>query len=236
MRYDCHVHASDPHQWRPAHAARQRIATADELRANLGARGVQRAVLVQPRSCSRAQASFLEALRGMGEQARGVALASPYLPTEELDQWTHCGVRGVWLEAQPDGWDTLDEVTALDAQLPRDWSIELAGDPATLARCATLLARSSRLFVCIVPPNAPKWDKEVQRRLLWWGEMGNLYFKLVTPAASATASGALVFPMADRLLWGSGSPLSEGHAATCWAPLVETFERNACSLYGFDPV
>jgi 2-pyrone-4,6-dicarboxylate lactonase len=99
---DCHVHVFDPVRF-PYLAARQYTppaATIDDLVAFHAALGCSRVVLVQPSVYGANNACLLDALRRLGNAARGIAVISRTTSAAELDTLCEAGIRGVRLNLQ----------------------------------------------------------------------------------------------------------------------------------------
>jgi 2-pyrone-4,6-dicarboxylate lactonase len=105
---DCHMHVfGDPVQY-PYAADRRNLPPADTLPKFLDAyrrlaqrHGIERMVLVQPSTYGRDNACMLDAMRILGDRARGIVDVDEQVPETELARLHRAGVRGVRINAGP---------------------------------------------------------------------------------------------------------------------------------------
>lgn len=249
MRSDCHVEVMDP--------APHGVAA---LQRSMALRDVSHVVLVQPGTYACAHARLLDALQQLGARACGVAMVSQYTGAQDLARLDACGVRASRValratrptQALAPAHQLALQLEPLHQLLPRHWHVELSASAGCLAALAPMLAHWDRVFVAVPAGPCPgPTDGRVADSLRWWLGMGNLYFKLVcaTPIALPTHESAPVaMPWLDfvldcaldRVLWGSGWPVTAPVAANCRydrrgdaVPLVRILDSNAADLYGF---
>jgi D-galactarolactone isomerase len=140
---DCHIHVYE--DGFPLAAS----ATFTPPRAPLSAyREVQRAlgfsrtIVVQPTGYGFDNRCTLEAIRQLGEGARGIAVVAPDVTDDELERLHDAGIRGVRFMMLPGGvlpWDALETMSARIA--PLGWNINLQLDGHTLPQHEAMLAR-----------------------------------------------------------------------------------------------
>jgi len=222
---DCHVHVFDPgrYPWAPDRAYTPGAARLGELRRFHAALGVGRAVLVQPSPYGSDNRCLLDALRELGDRARGVAVLGGHETAAELAHWHRLGVRGVRVNLVSGG-GARDVAAARRAVTrtaeriaPLDWHLQLfAGLPVVSALAADLAV----LPVPVVVDHyglADGPDRPGFRDLLGLLADERAYVKLSAPyripAGSAAASAAeFVAANPHRVVWGSDWPHTGGRA------------------------
>ena len=247
MRNDCHVEVSDP--------APHGVAA---LQRSMALRDVSHVVLVQPGTYACAHARLLDALQQLGGRACGVAMVSQYTGARDIAQLDACGVRASRValraarptQAMAPAQQLALQLEPLHQLLPRHWHVELSASAGCLAALAPLLAHWDRVFVAVPAGPCPALaDGKTADSLRWWLGMGNLYFKLVCASPTPTLESApVVVPWLDfvldcaldRVLWGSGWPVTAPAAPTGRhdrhgdaVPLARILDSNAMDLYGF---
>lgn len=260
---DCHMHVYEDRfplvpqaLFKPPHAP-----LSDYLLVQR-ALGLTRAVVVQPNGYGFDNRCTLEAIQGLGENARGVATIPPDVAGGELERLTRAGVRGARFHLLPGGmlgWGALAPMAARIA--PFGWHIQLQLDGRELPRYEAALAR---LPVPLVIDHNGKFlepvaiDHPAFRALLKLLAGGNLWVKLSAPYETSKAgppsyadvgalAKALVRENPERCVWASNwphpgrEPRPDSAALldllSEWAPEERTRERilvdNPASLYGF---
>jgi predicted TIM-barrel fold metal-dependent hydrolase len=186
--------------------------------------GTARAVVVTPSTYGTDNACTLDALRRLGDGARGVAVVDAGVPAAELDRLAAHGVRGLRVNfVTPQSWGTTtpEMLTALAAKAARlGWHIQVFMHPEQIAALEPVLARLPVPLVIdhlgrIDPARGADADAfGAVRRLL---DGGNAWVKLSGAYMRSAAGGpgyadtvplgrALVRAAPERLVWGSDWP------------------------------
>jgi predicted TIM-barrel fold metal-dependent hydrolase len=237
--WDCHVHVFDaaaptlPGHYRPA------TRTLAEIEALAGAHGVQRLVLVQPSVYGTDHRVLLAALRGEPGRHRGVAVLTPEVSGQEIDELHAGGVRGVRFNCvSPAGEAGIpaDAALALAARVARrGWFLQWYVHAHQLARLAELQARCETVFVLDhlaglhagLADGDAAWDHLATLaaggawlKLSGWYRLGAPLPPYAELHTTITRAAAL---FDDRLLWGSDwphtslpDPAALAYAATWW--------------------
>ena len=129
---DCHMHIYDPRfpMAPDAHAPARKATVADylALRKRLG---LGRVVVVQSTAYRTDNACTLDAMKQMGDSARGVAIVGPEAPDAELERLTAAGMRGlryVMLPGRPMEWETMPVMAQRIAQFGWNINLQLPGE------------------------------------------------------------------------------------------------------------
>ncbi len=129
---DCHMHIYDPRfpMAPEAHAPARKATVADylALRKRLG---LGRVVVVQSTAYRTDNACTLDAMKQMGDSARGVAIVGPEAPDAELERLTAAGMRGlryVMLPGRPMEWETMPVMAQRIAQFGWNINLQLPGE------------------------------------------------------------------------------------------------------------
>ena len=137
---DCHMHIYDARfpTGAGAHAPTRQATVADYLgvRARLG---LGRVVVVQSTAYGADNACTLDAIRQMGDSARGVAIAGPEVADAELARLTAAGIRGlryVMLPGRPSTWETMPVMAPRIARFGWNINLQLRGEERTAKRCS----------------------------------------------------------------------------------------------------
>jgi len=227
---DCHAHIFDPTRF-PYSSARRYTpppATVPELLRMHDSIGIERVVLVQPSVYGTNNECLLDALKQLGERARGVAVINSTFSRTQLEDMHGAGVRGVRinLEVSKDS-DTSDALRRLRA------TVDTLGDapmliqvyaalPVILA-CGPML-RGMRQQVLIDHFGLAKTNQGTGNQdfaaLLDLMKSPNVWMKLSGPyqISDATPAYADIAPIAKalisasprRVVWGSDWPHTGG--------------------------
>ncbi|MFQ5931311.1 MAG: amidohydrolase family protein [Nitrospiraceae bacterium] len=221
---DTHMHIYGPPEqfpFVPGPAAKPAPTPLKDYLAMLDRIGVERAVIVQPAAYGTDNRCTLEAMREMGERARGIATLDTDVKDAELQQLTNAGVRGVRFHMLPGGvlpWAILEEMAA--RVYPFGWHVQLQMDGRELPDRAAMLRR---LPCKLVIDHTGKFLEPVGtghpgfRALLGLVEGGHCWVKLSAPYETSKAgppnypdvgvlAKALVKVAPERMLWGSNWP------------------------------
>lgn len=138
---DCHMHIWDSRfPLGAAHTPTREATVADYLRIRERL-GLGRVVVVQSTAYGTDNECTLDAIRQMGDSARGVAVVSPDAPDAELARLTAAGIRGqryVMFAGRPLGWDSLQSMALRVAGFGWNINLQLRGEE--LAEREALLA------------------------------------------------------------------------------------------------
>jgi D-galactarolactone isomerase len=192
-----------------------------EYRKVLERLGIARTVVVQPTSYGTDNRCTLEAMKALGDSARGVAVVDEGVTDAELDRLTKLGIRGIRFFVLPGGalpWEILENVAArVDAF---GWHVQLQLDGRTLPDRAPLL---KRLTGTLVIDHVGKFlepvpiDHPAFRVLLGLVENGRTWVKLSAPYEVSRVGppnyddvGALAKVLAraapERMVWATNWP------------------------------
>lgn len=223
---DCHAHIFDPQRF-PYTAKRTYTpgsATVADLIAFEKRIEVDRVVLVQPSGYGTDNRCLLDALKQLGQRARGVAVIDPKQVTPaEIDTLHAAGVRSIRLNLEVKGEHRSDYartaiVDALNVVAAHKWSIQIYADLELIQSVADTIAQANTPFV-LDHFGGLKAGKGLAQAgfdaLLELVRKGNAYVKLSAPyRASKLSSYADLAPFAqklietapDRLIWASDWP------------------------------
>ncbi|WP_179593776.1 amidohydrolase family protein [Cupriavidus plantarum] len=230
---DAHMHIFDPRFAPSPHWTRTPPVAPVSAYRQLQARiGTSRTVVVTPSTYGTDNACTIDALRQLGEQARGVAVVNADELGDRLDEELDalarervCGLRVNFVTPQSWGRTTPEMLNTLAARVQRlGWHIQVFAHAAQIVELAPHLAR---LPVPLVIDHLGKIDPsvgtasdayDVIRRLL---DGGNTWMKL-SGAYMCSASGApgyrdtvpvgraLAAAAPERMVWGSDWPHTAG--------------------------
>jgi D-galactarolactone isomerase len=102
--------------------------------------GLTRTVIVQPSGYGTDNTCTLDAMKKLGDVARGVAILDPDAPDAEIERLTKAGMRGVryHMMGKPVvGWDTMLRVASRVA--PFGWHVQLQCEPKMFGEHAAML-------------------------------------------------------------------------------------------------
>jgi len=220
---DCHVHVYSPTQGLAADGAGRvmpgaTLAAYRQVQARLG---LTRAVVVQPNAYGTDNTTTLDALAGLGTDARGVAIVTPATPQHEFDRLHRGGIRGARCHMLGTPLLSWAEVEAVAARVePLGWHVQVQLDGRLLPDHDVLLRRLPcqvvidhvGKFLDPVPPGHPA--AQALMRLL---ETGRHWLKLAGPYEVSRTGGpdyadvsllaaAAVRVAPERVVWASNWP------------------------------
>jgi predicted TIM-barrel fold metal-dependent hydrolase len=223
---DCHVHVFGPPERFPFAPGRKytpSTASVEQLLALQRQLRLERAVIVQPSAYGTDNTCTLDALRRLGNRARGVAVIDAHTPEAALGAMHAAGVRGVRVNLETGGERDvaiarrrLQEAAA--RVTPLGWHVQTyAALPILAALHDDVLALPTPLVVDHfgLPHAAAGITQPGFDALLSLVLVGKAYVKLSAPhRISAMADCADVSPLAraliaanpQRVLWGSDWP------------------------------
>jgi predicted TIM-barrel fold metal-dependent hydrolase len=140
---DCHMHIYDTRVPFCAGATLPHgDATVAQYRALQSRLGLSRAVVVAPSAYGANNVVTLEAIRALGDHARGVAIVAPGVSDAELDALHAGGIRGARFNFHLSPAPTVDALTLLAARVAeRGWHVQIGmRAPRLVAEAATLRA------------------------------------------------------------------------------------------------
>jgi D-galactarolactone isomerase len=211
-------------QFKPPHAP---VADYLAMRQRLG---LARTIVVQPSGYGLDNTCTLEALKAMGESARGIAVVPPEVNEAELARLTEAGMRGIRYFMLPGGilpWESLETMAARvgnfgwHVQLQLDGR-ELPGREALLKRLqGTLVIDHNGKFLEPVAVDDPSF--KCLLRLL---ENGRTWVKLSAPYETSkkgpplypdvgALAKALVKAAPERCVWATNWPHPSVPRAQC---------------------
>ncbi|HTV75304.1 MAG TPA: amidohydrolase family protein [Candidatus Acidoferrales bacterium] len=228
--------------------------------------GLERVILVQPSAYGFDNSCLLEALRSLGDVARGVATVGPDTTDDELQRLTDAGVRGARFFMLPGGstrWEWLETVASRVQEF--GWHIQMQCDGRLLPDHAAVLKRLSGTLVIdhvgkfLEPVTTEHPGFRVILDLLaggrCWVKLAAPYetSKMGPPLYSDTGAlaKALVRAAPDRLVWASNWPHTSVRTnppddamlldiLQDWAPdpavQRKILRENPAALYGFERV
>jgi predicted TIM-barrel fold metal-dependent hydrolase len=240
---DCHVHIFDPalQAYEEKRIYTPPSATVDELLRLQKDLHLDRVVIVQPSIYRANNKATLEALKRLGQRARGVAVIGPNTTAGEIDDMHAAGVRGVRLNLETnvagkfdaDGAKALLDKTAKQLE-GRGWHVQFYTRLKTIAELKDHFSQMP-FPLAFDHFGRAKASEGVQQAgfdaLLDLVKNGHAYVKIsgayrvsdkgpdftdVTPLAEALAKAN-----PDRLVWGSDWPHPNSDAGR-HKPLTET--------------
>lgn len=140
---DCHMHIYDP-RFTPQKPGSipQRQATVADYRKVRERLGLERTVIVQPTGYGTDNSCTLDAMRQLGESARGVAVVAPGVEDAELERLTSAGIRGLRYVLFSHGTLKIDTLTDMAARVATfGWNINLQLVGEDLAQHEAVLAK-----------------------------------------------------------------------------------------------
>jgi len=193
----------------------------DEYRLLQKRLNLERVVVVQPTTYGTDNSCQLEAMKGFGENARGVMVADISTSDEELDRLSRLGVRGVRFHMLPGGavpWDILEEMAARVHNF--GWHVQLQMNGREFPEREPML---KRLPCELVVDHVGRFmepvliDDPAFKVLLRFLETGRCWVKLSAPYESSVSgppdwtdvapeARALVEAAPERMLWASNWP------------------------------
>jgi predicted TIM-barrel fold metal-dependent hydrolase len=223
---DCHTHVFGPAASYPFDAGRTYTpgdASIEDLLAMHALMGIQRVVIVHPSPYGSDNRCSVDAVRQIGENARGVAVIDAATDDAALRDMHQAGIRGVRVNLQTFGNPDPDTAYAMLSWASRrvaelGWHVQVYTD---LPLIAALSARLPGLPTPVVidhfgramaadGPSQPGFD-----RLLALLDSGRVYIKISAPhriskqpnyADAAPIARALIAANPDRLVWATDWP------------------------------
>jgi len=255
---DCHVHIFDPKQF-PFAGTRgytPEPASIDELRGLHKALHIDRVVVVQPSVYGTDNRCTLDAIRKVGNGARGVAVIDEKTTDAALDEMTRAGVRGIRLNfnqaglADPAAARQQVQI-AIERVKDRNWHIQINTGPAMIDAIASVLSSSPVPIVFdhfggALGRVAEGMQQPGFAAVLNLVRTGKAYVKISAAADQPPDHGvrlADVAPLArafvsanpQRILWGTNWPHPDaaavpGRKNTDLAPLLQTDDGRILNL------
>jgi 2-pyrone-4,6-dicarboxylate lactonase len=221
---DCHAHIFGPTSQYPLDAGadyRPAEATIDDYRSMLDRLGLARCVLVQPSIYGTDNRCLIDALRVLGDRARGIAVIAPDIPEQELLELHMAGVRGIRLNTAANNGMDLDALEPLAERIRSlGWHIQVLLTEDTLIQSSRRLERLGCDVVvdhfALLDPGSFQSSTGF-RTLLGLLSGGHAWVKLSAPYLQGATkiddfrdySGlaqALSSARSDRLLWATDWP------------------------------
>ncbi|MFY0992902.1 amidohydrolase family protein [Halomonas sp. C05BenzN] len=221
---DCHAHIFGPASRYPLDAGadyRPAEASVDDYRSMLDRLGLAHCVLVQPSIYGTDNRCLIDALRTLGDRARGVAVIAPDIAEQELLELHMAGVRGIRLNTAANNGTDLDALEPLTERIrPLGWHIQVLLTDDTLVQSSRRLERLGCDVVvdhfALLDPRSFQASTGF-RKLLDLLSGGHAWVKLSAPyLQGATTIGdfrafsglaqALSSARPDRLLWATDWP------------------------------
>ena len=183
--------------------------------------GLARAIVVQPNAYQTDHRVLVEALRVLGEGARGVGAVGPDVPDHEIDRLSRAGIVGQRIHQLPNGAIGFDRMDAVMARVHAfGWHANIQLDGRELPQYEAQIRRLPGKFVIdhvgkYLEPVTP--EHASFRALLRLVDTGRCWVKLSAPYEVSRAGAphyedvgrlakALVKHAPDRMLWASNWP------------------------------
>jgi len=214
--------------------------------------GIARTIVVQPSGYGFDNTCTLEAMKAMGESARGIAVVEPGVADAELQRLTAAGIRGIRYFMLPGGilpWESLEMMAARVGNF--GWHVQLQLDGRQLPEREAQLKRLSGTLVIdhngkFLEPVAV--DDPSFKCLLRLLENGRTWVKLSAPYETSkkgpplypdvgALAQALVKAAPERCVWATNWPHPSVPRAQCpddadlldllldWAPDEKTRDK-----------
>ena len=221
---DTHMHfygPQDQYPLAPTASFTPPLATVEGYRTVQKRLGLRRVVVVQPSGYGFDNRCMLDAIKQLGDDARGVVVVGKGVKDDELQQLTDLGVRGIRFFMFPGGvlpWEILDEMAARVRAF--DWHVQLQLDgrelPDHIAQIRTLPGRLVIDHVGKFIEPVATTDR-VFKMLLDLVDSGQCWVKLAAPYETSKVgpprysdvgalAKALVKAAPQRMLWASNWP------------------------------
>lgn len=223
---DCHVHVFGPVDRFPYWSARvytPGAASVEDLIALHDHLGIQRVVIVQPSPYGTDNAVTLDALRRLGDRARGVAVIDPEISDAKLDAMDDAGVRGVRVNLATNGiddpeaaWSLLSATAARVA--PLGWHVQCFASLPLLSQLHDRLAKLPTTLVldhfagarAALGPNQKGLAAvlDLLRRDRTYIKISGGYRSSTLPNwdDAGEIARALIAARSDRVVWGTDWP------------------------------
>lgn len=221
---DCHAHIFGPASQYPLDPDadyRPAEATVADYRSMLDRLGIAHCVLVQPSVYGTDNRCLIDALRALGDRAKGVAVISPDIPEQELLELHRAGVRGIRLNTAANNGTDLDALEPLAERIRSlGWHIQvLLTEDALVQSCHRLERLDCDVVVdhfALLDPRSYQASTGF-RKLLDLLSGGRSWVKLSAPylqgattidefRAFSSLAQALSSARPDRLLWATDWP------------------------------
>lgn len=263
---DTHIHIYGPwdkYPLAPTSAFSPPLALVDDYQAIQRRLGLKRVVVVQPSGYGTNNSCTMDAIKALGDGARGVVVVDRSVTDDELQRLTGQGARGIRFYMFPGGiltWEELEELAERVNEF--GWHVQLQMDGRELPDREETL---HRLPGNLVIDHVGKFIEPVQVdhpgfiSLLRLIDRGNCWVKLSAPYETSkdgpplyrdvgALAKALVKAAPERMLWASNwpHPLAQDHRPDDamlldllldWAEDEATQKRilvdNPAELYGF---
>jgi predicted TIM-barrel fold metal-dependent hydrolase len=223
---DCHTHVFGPaadYPFDPKRTYTPGDASIEDLLALHALLGIERVVIVHPSPYGTDNRCSVDAVRRMGDRARGVAVIGESTTDAALQDMHAAGMRGVRCNlhtvgnADPDAaWETL--VWAANRVAPLGWHVQVYTDLALIAALRERLPELPTTLVIDHFGRAMAADGPQQKgfdALLTLLDTGRVYVKMSAPhrishqpgyADAAPIARALIAANPDRLVWATDWP------------------------------
>jgi 2-pyrone-4,6-dicarboxylate lactonase len=224
---DTHVHVIGPYARYPL--VEDRAYTAPEapvsmLRAHLNALGVTRVVVVHVTVCGLDLSVTLDAIRELGDCARGIAIVDPGIKDGELERLNACGIRGVRFSHLSEERHGFESLTLLARRItPFGWHVQFS--PIDLAHWLEVGPHLPELPTDVVVDHMAwrAWNTAEGlgqpgfRLLIELVASGRVWVKVAAPQRYSNTGGppfadvnpyahSLIKARPDRMLWGTDWP------------------------------
>jgi len=240
---DCHVHVIGSPEDYPFSAKRAYTsppASVEQLKAHLNQEGLFRVVLIQPSFYGTDNQCMMDALKVLGNRARGVAVIDDDTPEAELSALHEGGIKGVRINLASFGEGSPDVIKKALEKIesrvtPFGWHIQLYASAHMLGQTAEVLASLKTQVVldhfAMVKPGQQVSETE-QDAILSLIRSGKAYVKLSAPYRLlpqpssprhlstdmpgyhelALVAKAFIKANPERILWGSDWPHTDRDA------------------------
>ena len=221
---DTHIHFYGPleqYPLAPTATFKPPLASVEEYRAVQQRLGLERVVVVQPSGYGFDNRRTLDAIKQIGDQARGVVIVDTSVTDVELQRLSDSGVRGIRFFMFPGGllpWEHLDQMAARVHAF--GWHVNLQLDGRELPE---RIAQLRRLPAKLVIDHVGKFIEPVStsdrafKMLLDLVDSGRCWVKLSAPYETSKhgpplyndvgqLAKALVKASPQRMLWASNWP------------------------------
>jgi predicted TIM-barrel fold metal-dependent hydrolase len=223
---DCHVHTFDPlhFPFSPARPYTPERVSVEELRSLHRSLRMSRVIVVQTTVYAADNAGVLDAMKKLGQRARGVAVIDEKTTDSALDEMDRAGIRGIRLNLETSG-QTDPEIgrkrfqTAVERIKGRKWHIQI------YARLSVIEGIKDQVAAAPMPvvfdhfagtQAAPGIEQPGFKSLVSLLRSGQAYVKISAPYRSSTLvpdysdvapiAKAMVAANPQRILWGSDWP------------------------------
>jgi predicted TIM-barrel fold metal-dependent hydrolase len=234
---DCHVHIIGPADKYPMVEKRAYTpppASVAQLKAMHARLGITRTVLVQPSFYGTDNSCMLDALRELGNSARGIAVVAPNVSDSVLHDMDAKGVRGIRLNLETAGNRDAKAAGAMLAAYakkvaPLNWHIQIFTVSPVIGQLTSQLADMSVPVVIDhygMPSPTEGYSTKGFASLVDLAHAHKVYVKLSAPYRVSTArdyadvknlAQTLIYAGRPNMLWGSDWPHTQsipGHSPT----------------------